>query len=188
MSVVGIDEVGRGALAGPLVVGAVILKLPIKSINDSKKLSKQQRTNLAQIIIRKAEGYSLGWVSSTEIDKLGLTGAIRLAILRALTQIGAYAANTNIQRIIIDGNYNFLADDQRSIPMIKADASVNCVSAASILAKVARDEWMINVAAKRYPNYLFERHVGYGTKQHLDAIRQFGPCKIHRSSFKPIKQ
>ena len=187
MSIVGIDEVGRGALAGPLVVGAVILKLPIKGIGDSKKLSKQQRTKLAQIIIRKADSYSLGWVSSKEIDKLGLTKAIRLAIRRALKQIGDHTENTTVRQIIIDGNYNFLANDQRSKTIIKADVSVNCVSAASILAKIARDEWMINVAAKQYPNYLFERHVGYGTKQHIDAIKQYGPCSIHRVSFKPIK-
>jgi ribonuclease HII len=188
VSVVGIDEVGRGALAGPLVVGAVILKLPIKGIGDSKKLSKQQRSKLAQIIVCEADEYSLGWVSSKEIDKLGLTKAIRLAIFRALKQIGTFNANSTIQQIIIDGNYNFLADDKRSKTIVKADESINCVSAASILAKVARDEWMVKVAAKRYPKYLFERHVGYGTKLHLDAIRQYGPCDIHRLSFRPIKQ
>ncbi len=186
MSTIGIDEVGRGALAGPLVVGAVILSTPIKGINDSKKLSFAQRTKIAEAIIQQAEAYSLGWVSSKEIDRLGLTKAIRLAILRALKLLESNAFSP-VQSIIIDGNYNFIADDKRASTIIKADSSVACVSAASIIAKVARDNWMISIAAKRYPNYKFDCHVGYGTKQHLDALLKFGPCAIHRKSFRPIK-
>ncbi|HUD08026.1 MAG TPA: ribonuclease HII [Candidatus Saccharimonadales bacterium] len=185
MDEVGIDEVGRGALAGPLVVGAVILGTPIDGLRDSKTLSRPQRTNLARIITQEAAACGLGWVSSKEVDRLGLTKAIRLAILRALKQIEAIPGNS-IKSIIIDGNYNFLADDPRSNTVIKADSSVACVSAASIIAKVARDEWMINTAAKLYPLYRFENHVGYGTQSHIEYLRRFGPCAIHRVSFKPL--
>jgi len=181
------DEVGRGALAGPLVVGAVILSTPIDGVCDSKILSRKQRTSLSKIIIQKADAHSLGWVSSKEIDRLGLTKAIRLAITRALKQIGAYSKPTVVDKIIIDGNYNFLSEDKRSRAIIKADVTVASVSAASIIAKVARDDWMINIASKRYPVYMFDHHVGYGTKKHLNALDKYGPCTIHRLNFKPIK-
>lgn len=186
MDEVGIDEVGRGALAGPLVVGAVILGSPIDGLRDSKTLSRPQRTKLARIITQEAAACGLGWVSSKEVDRLGLTKAIRLAILRALKQIETVSGNS-IKSIIIDGNYNFLADDPRTKAVIKADSSVDCVSAASIIAKAARDEWMINTAAKRYPLYRFEEHVGYGTKLHIDYLQRFGPCAIHRVSFNPLR-
>jgi ribonuclease HII len=186
MAVVGIDEVGRGALAGPLVVGAVILDSPITGLGDSKRISRRRRVKLSQIINREAAACGLGWVSSREVDHLGLTKAIRLAILRALKQIEASSPET-VSSIIIDGKFNFLADDRRSSAVVKADSSVACVSAASIIAKVARDEWMIEVAAKKYPKYCFDSHVGYGTRLHIERLRRYGPCVIHRLSFNPLK-
>jgi ribonuclease HII len=178
---IGIDEVGRGSWAGPLVVGAVILDAPIDGLMDSKKLTAQRRQQLAEIIKKKAAAVGLGWVEPAEIDRLGLTKATRLGISRALAQI-----HTRFDEIIIDGSVNFLADDHRAKAVIKADDSVQAVSAASIIAKVARDLFMTE-AATEYPEYGFEKHVGYGTAGHLSSIKLHGTCKLHRLSYKPVR-
>lgn len=179
--VVGVDEVGRGSWAGPLVAGAVILNKPIKGLKDSKKLTKLQRERFAETINKKALAVGLGWVSPKQIDELGLTAAVRLAMIKAVRQITAeYSA------IIIDGKYNFLSHLSTSKAVIKADSSVACVSAAGIVAKVARDNYMAKIA-KKYPAYGFESHVGYGTRLHNNALKAHGVCKIHRLSYKPIK-
>ncbi len=146
----GIDEVGRGCWAGPLVVGAVVLAKPIMGLKDSKKLSQLRRQQLASDIYTKASAVGLGWVSSSEIDNLGLTESTRLALLRAIKQI-----NVPFDEIIIDGNYNYLADDSRARTVIRADDKIAAVSAASIVAKVARDNFMTE-AALTYPDYGFE--------------------------------
>jgi len=181
MVTVGIDEVGRGCWAGPLVAGAVILPAPIAGLKDSKLLSKLQRENLDKIIRQNAVSFGLGWVSPAEIDEVGLTDAVRLAMQRALAEI-----TIEYDEIIIDGNYNFLPDNPTAKTMIKADRLVPAASAASIIAKVARDNFMIELAGQ-YQNYGFEKHVGYGTAAHLAALKSFGVCDIHRRSFKPIK-
>ena len=180
--IVGIDEVGRGCWAGPLVAGAVVLDTPIKGLKDSKVLSKQQRAELSAAIWLQAAAVGIGWVSAPEVDTLGLTGAVRLAMQRAAQQITLAA-----DEIIIDGNYNFLADDTRSRTLIRADASVPAVSAASIVAKVARDNWMQTQAASAFPAYGFERHVGYGTKLHRDMLHKHGACELHRMSYRPVQ-
>jgi ribonuclease HII len=181
MVVVGIDEVGRGCWAGPLVAGAVILNQPIVGLKDSKLLSKRRRELLASEIQAKAMAFGLGWVPAAELDQIGLTKAVRLAMHRALGQIDiAYDS------IIIDGNYNFLDYLPTSRALIKADNLEPSVSAASIIAKVARDRHMAD-AARQYPNYGFEKHVGYGTAYHAAMLKQHGLCQIHRRSFRPIK-
>lgn len=179
--IVGIDEVGRGCLAGPLVAGAVLLREPIPGLRDSKQLSRAQRQALDVQIRAKAWGFGLGWVAADELDAVGLTQAVRLAMIRALEQITAA-----YEHIIIDGSYNFLAHLPNVNCIIKADDSVPAVSAASILAKVARDAYMAE-AALRHPHYGFERHVGYATPMHRQALQQHGPCVLHRRSFAPVR-
>ena len=181
MITVGVDEVGRGCWAGPLVVGAVVLGSPIKGLKDSKKLSPKRRSQLAAIINKQALAVGLGWVEVAEVDRLGLTQSTRLAITRALEQI-----KLKFDEIIIDGNVNFLFDDPRAKAVIKADDKIAEVSAASIVAKFARDSFM-NTAALSHPNYGFEKHVGYGTAQHIAALDQYGVCDLHRLSYKPIQ-
>lgn len=181
MVIVGVDEVGRGCWAGPLVVGAVILDSPIKGLQDSKKLSPIRRRQLSRDIEAQALAVGLGWVDAAEIDLLGLTQSTRLAILRALKQI-----KLNFGQIIIDGNFNYLSEDPRARAVIKADDTISAVSAASIVAKVARDEFMSNASAN-YPDYGFESHVGYGTADHIAALKRQGVCELHRQSYKPIR-
>lgn len=181
MVTVGIDEVGRGCWAGPLVAGAVVLASPIVGLRDSKKLTAKRRQALAAEIGLTAEAYALGWVEPVEIDELGITASVRLAMQRAFNRIDcAY------DEIIIDGNINFFPDNPKCRAVIKADDSVPAVSAASIIAKVARDNFMREVATK-YPFYGFEKHVGYGTAAHITALKSLGISPIHRKSFKPIR-
>jgi ribonuclease HII len=180
--IVGIDEVGRGCWAGPLVAGAVVLSEPIVGLRDSKKLTKLQRERLSAEIQVQAAAIGLGWVSPEEVDELGLSGAVRLAMERALAQI-----TVPYERIIVDGNLNFLASNPKSEALIRADDSVPAVSAASIVAKVARDKWMSTDAVRDYPQYHFDKHVGYGTALHLAMLKEHGVCPLHRRSFKPIQ-
>jgi len=179
--VVGIDEVGRGSWAGPLVVGAVILKRPVIGLKDSKLLTRIQRERFDEIIRRKAFAIGLGWVQPSEIDALGLTASIRTAIRLALRQI-RYEFDT----IVIDGSFNFLADDLRARAIPKADAQIPAVSAASVIAKVARDRFMREIASQ-YPHYGFETHVGYGTAAHVAALQLHGACVLHRRSYRPVR-
>lgn len=181
MITVGIDEVGRGCWAGPLVAAAVILNEPIPGLKDSKKLSAAQREKLAAIIEQEAVAVGVGWIWPAAIDTSGITPAVKGAMQLALSEI-----EFPYDEVIIDGNYNFLPDARRSQAVIKADNSYPCVSAASIVAKVARDRYMREIAAQ-YPGYAFERHVGYGTAAHIAALQSLGVTDIHRKSYKPIK-
>ena len=181
MIIVGLDEVGRGCWAGPLVAGAVVLRQPIKGLNDSKALSDKQRRVLAEQIKSEAVSYGLGWVAPAFIDMYGLTLSVQRAMQQALAAVSA-----DYDQIIIDGNYNFLPNEPLASFLIKADATIPAVSAASILAKVARDDFMI-LAAKGFPEYGFERHVGYGTAAHSAALKKYGVTELHRRSFKPIR-
>jgi ribonuclease HII len=178
---VGVDEVGRGCWAGPLVAGAVILDKPIPGLADSKKLTRLQRQRLNIEIRLKAKAFGLGWVTPQELDKIGLTEAVRLAMQRAVAEI-----KQPFDEIIVDGNYNYLSDHTGSTCLVKADDSVPAVSAASILAKVARDTFMYEVA-QVYPAYQFEKHVGYGTAAHIQALQEHGICDLHRKSFAPVR-
>lgn len=180
--IVGIDEVGRGCWAGPLVAGAVALEAPIAGLNDSKLLTKTRRSQLDGEIRAYAAAYGLGWVTPQEVDTFGLTEAVRLAMQRALAKITlAY------DELIIDGNYNFFPQNLQARAVIKADGSIPAVSAASIIAKVARDRWMTEEAARQFPHYQFEKHVGYGTKLHQAMLREYGVSVLHRRSYKPIQ-
>lgn len=178
--IVGLDEVGRGCWAGPLVAGAVVLDKPMDGLRDSKQLSAKRREVLDKEIRGHAIAYSLGWVEPAEIDALGMTASVGLAFRRALDVIAA-----GYEQIIIDGNINYFPDDPRVQAIIKADALVPAVSAASIIAKVARDRFMAEASAQ-FPGYGFERHVGYGTREHMAALRLHGVCALHRRSFRPV--
>lgn len=183
MVTVGIDEVGRGCWAGPLVAGAVVLPEDFQvpstwKLGDSKKLSKKQR-ELADAEIRKiAPGIGIGWVTPAEIDEIGLTAAVSLAMARALEHI-----TNEYDEIIIDGHHNFLANAPKTRALIKADDTEPSVSAASIVAKVARDNYMASLDNE----YGFAQHVGYGTALHLARLREHGVSDQHRRSFKPVK-
>ena len=187
MITLGMDEVGRGAWAGPVVVGAVALSEPIAGLRDSKLLSARQRLALVDTIRVGAHAWSIGSASSEEIDHLGLTTALKLAYQRAAT---ALQDIYEYKAIIIDGSYNFLADSNIGSTVqtiVRADKTVPAVSAASIIAKVWRDQYMIQ-SATLYPGYGFERHVGYGTAVHQAAVIQQGTCILHRQSVRPIKE
>ena len=191
MAILGIDEVGRGPLAGPLVVGAVILPevLPewVNELNDSKKLTFKKRAKLSEIILNESVATGLGFVSPFELDELGMVPALKLATRRALQDM--QGNQIKCTKVIIDGNINFLAGTQLgkiTTTLIKGDALIKEISAASIIAKVARDNYMIELGAK-YPGYGFEKHMGYGTKAHIDAINSLGLTPEHRLSFEPCK-
>lgn len=182
MILVGIDEVGRGCWAGPVVSGAVILPGALPGVRDSKLLSQRQREILAATIEIEAVAWAIGWASSQEVDELGLSGAVRLSMERALAGIEA-----DYDEVVIDGNVNFLAALPHTHTLIKADQLVPAVSAASILAKVARDSFM-RQQALLHPGYGFERHVGYGTTAHRQALSRLGICELHRRSVAPIRE
>lgn len=180
MMTVGIDEVGRGCWAGPVVAGAVVLAQPISGLKDSKKLSKHQREKLGFMINEQAAAIGIGWVSAKEVDTIGLTAAVRLAMSRALDEI-----QVEYDAIIIDGNFNFLADNPKATTIVKADDLIPAVSAASIVAKVARDNYMADLSLQ-FPHYGFESHVGYGTAKHLAALHAHGVTGHHRKTVKPV--
>lgn len=185
--IVGVDEVGRGCWAGPLAAGAVALASPIVGLADSKVLTKIARERLDVLIRAEALAFGVGWASVEEIDRLGLTAAVRLAMQRAVLAAEALAQRPAAE-IIVDGSFNFFANDARARTLVSADALVPEVSAASILAKVARDRWMTEVAAKDFPLYGFEKHVGYGTMLHREQLQAHGVSSLHRRSFRPIKE
>lgn len=184
--ILGIDEVGRGPWAGPLVVGAVVLgAAEIVGLNDSKKLTKKKRELLDVEIREKAAGFGLGWVAASELDEIGLSESLRLATRRAVEQVHA-----PYHEIIIDGTINFLSETGKGkfvTTLPKADALIPSVSAASIIAKVARDAYMTEQDAI-YPGYGFAAHVGYGVQRHRDAIEQLGVTPLHRLSFAPLQK
>ena len=190
MTILGIDEVGRGPLAGPLVVGAVVLPTEEKEwfveLADSKKLTAKKRERLSELILAEAV-VGLGWVSNIELDEVGISGALRLATRRAVKAVQKLHAP--FSQIVIDGKVNFLKNtplEEYVSVMIKADDLIREVSAASIVAKVARDKYMCELAGK-YPEYGFEKHMGYGTVFHRKAIEEFGICPEHRRSLEPCK-
>jgi len=170
----GIDEAGRGPLAGPLVMAGVVLPVPIEGLNDSKVLSAKKREALYETIVTKAH-YHVVRFSPETIDELG----IGVCIKRGLEAIKAHFGKE--VTYLFDGNSAFGVSGIRT--QIKADAEVAEVSAASIIAKVTRDREM-TALAKRYPEYGFEKHKGYATKAHYDALYRYGRCPVHRKSFR----
>lgn len=178
--IIGIDEAGRGCWAGPLVAAAVLLGKDIPGLADSKKLSAKQRTILS-LQIKETATYGIGWVYAQEIDEIGLTRATQKAMREALNQI-----EDSYDEVVIDGNFNYLPEVRNVTVIPKADSLVPAVSAASIIAKVARDEYMHDIA-KHFPQYQFERHVGYGTALHLEMLKLHGVSTLHRLSYKPLQ-
>jgi len=186
MLTLGIDEVGRGAWAGPMAVGAVVLdseNTPI-GLADSKKLTKKKREKLVPDIKKSAIAIGIGWATAPEIDKLGLSKSLKLAAVCAIKQIPSEIYK-KVDQIVIDGTVR-LIEDPRVVTLIKADSKIAAVSAGAIIAKVARDNYMAQLD-KVFPDYEFARHVGYGTGLHQNKLRNFGAIAgIHRQSFAPI--
>lgn len=186
-AVAGIDEAGRGCLAGPVTASAVILppreEIPgiLEGVRDSKQLKPGEREQLRKKIERASLAWAVGWAENKEIDQLGIAAATRLAIWRALDQL-----TPSPDHLLVD--YLVLPD----IPLpqtrlTKGDARSLSIAAASILAKTHRDSWMIE-QARAYPEYGFEQNKGYGTAKHRDAIRSRGACPLHRMSFTPLRE
>ena len=174
----GVDEAGRGPLAGPVCAAAVILPphLEIPGLNDSKKLTDKRRRELMPVIKEQALAYGIGFASHEEIDEINILQATFLAMERAMRQLGMKP-----DMALIDGN----REKDFGLPVmtvVKGDSRSANIAAASVLAKVIRDDLMLEMAEK-YPQYGFEIHKGYGTKAHYEALREFGPCPIHRVTF-----
>ena len=175
----GIDEAGRGHLAGPVVVGAVIMPKDsfIEGINDSKKISENKREKLYDIITKEAISYSVGIISQNTIDEINILNATKLGVKKALEGL-----DVRPDTILIDALKGM---DTLGIPymsIIKGDAKCYSIAAASIIAKVTRDRLM-RQWDEVYPDYGFSKHKGYGTKEHIEKIKKFGPCLLHRKSF-----
>jgi ribonuclease HII len=168
----GIDEAGRGCLAGPLVVAGVVLKIPIDGLDDSKKLTPKKREKLFETI-KENSHYKIIFTDNQTIDKIGLSKALH----NSIKEIKEHFKDHNI---LMDGNTNFGVAGVEW--MVKADAKVPAVSAASILAKVSRDRYMVKVS-QEFPEYDFAKHKGYGTKEHINMIKRYGYCSLHRKSF-----
>ncbi len=175
----GIDEAGRGPLAGPVCAAAVILPngLIIDGVNDSKKLSEKKREKLYDEIINAAIAYSVQFVSPEKIDEINIRQATHLAMQNAVSDL-----KIKPDILIVDGNDNIDFDGIKSIYIKKGDANSQTIAAASILAKVTRDRYMIGLA-EEYPEYGLDAHKGYGTKKHIEAIQKYGVQPIHRKSF-----
>lgn len=169
----GIDEAGRGPLAGPLYIAGVILHRPIDGLNDSKKLTEKKREMLFEHIRQNTTHY-IARFDASQIDELGISACLAQGLREIMSALGE-------ADYLYDGNSTFGVNGLSTL--VKADATVPEVSAASILAKVSRDREMIALSA-HYPQYGFEGHKGYGTASHVEAIRRYGHCEIHRKSFK----
>ncbi len=179
----GVDEAGRGPLAGPVVAAAVILDdaQPIAGLADSKKLSAARRDRLYDEIRAKALCCSVAQATVEEIDRLNILQATMLAMRRAVAGL-----RLRPRLVLVDGN-RLPVLDVRAEAIVQGDAKVQAISAASILAKVTRDRGLADLHAQ-YPQYGFDRHKGYGTAQHLEALRRWGPCPMHRRSFAPVAE
>ncbi len=175
--VVGLDEVGRGPLAGPLTVAAVVLpdEPQIEGLDDSKKLSWHRREELAARIGQTACAIGLCHIEPARIDADGIGPCLKAAFSGALAQCGAEA-----DAVLVDGNPLHIHPREKNV--VKGDGKVACIAAASIYAKVARDALMVELAA-RYPGYGLDRNKGYGTAEHIEALRELGPSPVHRMSF-----
>ena len=181
--VAGVDEAGRGPLAGPVVAAAVILRpgCDISGLADSKKLSAATRVQLTQLIMARASAWAIAWADAAEIDALNILGASMLAMRRAVDRLGV--APDHVQ---VDGNRcPRLARVCTVEALVGGDASVPAISAASILAKTWRDACMERLE-ERYPGYGFARHKGYPTAAHRETLLRLGPCAAHRRSFGPV--
>ncbi|MBP3918304.1 MAG: ribonuclease HII [Clostridia bacterium] len=182
-AVCGCDEAGRGPLAGPVVAAAVILPagLIIPGLNDSKKLSEKKRDALYDVIVTQAEAYAIAQATAEEIDEINILNASMLAMRRAVEALPKHHANITADFALIDGNVSrgFTIPTQT---VVGGDAKSPSIAAASILAKVTRDRLCLEMDAA-YPEYGFAKHKGYPTAAHMEAVRTFGPCPLHRRTF-----
>ena len=178
MLVAGFDEVGRGAWAGPLLVAGVVLDVEdFLNLKDSKQLTKSKRKQTTSLLLRSVVDIKLIWKSAQFIDTVTLGSALREGFVDAANSLVA-------DLYIIDGNVDYL-HMPNSESVIRGDENVPAIAAASIIAKYYRDTFMIEYS-RVYKNYGFEQHVGYGTKQHMEALKKYGVCALHRKSFKPV--
>lgn len=185
--VAGVDEAGRGPLAGPVVAAAVIMPTVrvIRGLDDSKALDEADRERLASRIRERALAWGVGWADASEIDAIDILQATHLAMRRALLNLGVVP-----RHVRVDGNrapsLDGLGFSCTCETIIKGDAKDASIAAASILAKTWRDRWM-HEAGLRHPGYGFEEHKGYGTPAHLEALSRLGPCGLHRRTFEPVR-
>lgn len=185
--IAGLDEAGRGAWAGPVVAGVVVLPRSLEmqqilsGVRDSKQVSPQQRAALAPLVKAAAACWAVGFADASEIDRYGIVPSTRLAMQRALANLSLNPDHLLIDALFLPeiptGQTSLIKGDQRSLS----------IAAASILAKTSRDAWMC-ACESLYPQYAFARHKGYGTRLHQERLAQYGPCPIHRQSFEPIHQ
>lgn len=180
---IGMDEAGRGPLAGPVVAAAVWLPpgVDLPGVNDSKKLTPHVREELAREIKRQAV-YGIGWASEREIEAWNILRASLLAMERALASL-----EVEMRQVLVDGRYVPNVEGYKFQAIVKGDEKFACIAAASILAKTERDTLMRELAGK-YPVYGFERNFGYATPDHLRALREYGPCEIHRRTYRPVRE
>jgi ribonuclease HII len=185
--IAGVDEAGRGPLAGPVVAAAVILNpgQPVEGLRDSKKLSADRRETLGAEIRKRALSWSVAWSDPAEIDALNILAATMLAMRRAILGLAVMPG-----AVQVDGNrlpdLQFRDGRIDGVAIVRGDATVDAISAASIVAKVTRDRMMVAMDAL-YPDYEFARHKGYGTQVHRERLRTYGPCREHRRSFAPVR-
>lgn len=186
--VAGVDEAGKGPLAGPVSAGAVMIHSPsqmVEGVRDSKLMSARQRESVYDEICQRSSSFGVGMVESEEIDVIGIDMAVQKAMLMAL-KILEKKFGAPLSYVIVDGSKTKILPHFESIRIKKGGLYHYSISAGSILAKVTRDRLMHKLSSE-YPEYGFERHMGYGTKAHLDAIEKYGPCALHRKSFEPIR-
>ena len=176
--IAGVDEVGRGCLAGPVIAASVILKRPIKGLMDSKRLSSKKREDLSQIIIKNSI-FAIGAADSQEIDQINILQASLLAMQRSLEKL-----DMQPKKVLVDGNHIFETSIEIEA-IVGGDNLIPSISAASILAKVFRDRLMM-AYSKEFPNYGFDKHKGYPTKFHKEMLKKYGLTRIHRRTFKGV--
>jgi ribonuclease HII len=182
--IAGIDEAGRGPLAGPVAAAAVILPkdIIISGLNDSKQLPEKKREQLFGIIKEKALSYAIELVDNNIIDRINILQATFMAMSKAVSKL-----QHKPDLCLVDGNHKIPNLKFNQEALISGDAKSACIATASILAKVTRDRLMLEYA-KLYPAYEFEKHKGYGTKKHIEALKRYGVCPIHRTTFAPISE
>lgn len=188
LHVAGVDEAGKGPLAGPVTAGAVMIHHEdqiVQRVRDSKLMSTRQREAAYQEIIALSSSYGVGIVLATEIDEIGIDAAVKKAMLMALHELETRAA-VELSYVLVDGSKTKPLERYVSLRIKKGGLYHYSISAGSILAKVTHDRLMIGMAEK-YPLYHFDKHVGYGTELHMQCLHTYGPCEIHRKSFAPVK-